>query len=882
MALSLGSSLGRYRISAVLGAGGMGEVYRAQDERLGRDVAIKVLRQEVSDDPDLQRRFAVEARSASALNHPNILTVHDVGMETGIPYIVSELVEGEPLGSLIARGPMPMRKALDIAIQVAGGLAAAHQAGIVHRDLKPANLMITREGRAKILDFGLAKSVHQNSGIAGLDKAGTASGVIVGTATYMSPEQVRGDALDTRTDQFSFGLVLFEMLTGKPAFSRSSAVSTMAAIAEEAAPPLSELNPSVPAPLRWCVERCLAKEREDRYAHTLDLQRELQTIRAHLDETTSSAQQAALAVQPVRRWRRAFALGLGVAGLAVGLIIAGFWLVPKTAVDLLAYRIRPFAASGGFEGSPVWSGDGRSVAYTGEVNGIRQIFVRDVSAAMPAEITSAQVDCERPFWSPDGSRVFYFSAGASGPELYAIGATGGSPERIQQNVSAAALAPDGKTLAFLRGDPAGKDSLSLWSGPVTGGAPHQYTRRPFDTGKYQLGYMAFSPDGKSLGVWLGRWDGHSEFWVLPWPDGQASEPFSLILGTYPFSWMPDSRRIVFGGAVPGSLGADLQMVDLKQGRIRPVTVLTKDALEASVSPSGKQIAFRASEDDFDVISVPLDGAAVHPLVATSRNEFDPSWSPAGDQLAFSTDRTGTSQLWMRSTREERPLVTEKDFGQSWIASFGEVNFSPDGRRIVYSVAGALGHSIYISTVAGGKPLRLSPDTGDQRSPSWSGDGGWIVFLRNLNGTWTLVKARSGGGEQPTVLREGCLPAHPKWNRHSRWIACMTQQGLTLVSDDGKESRLLSSDRWLVYGWSEDGKLIYGIKQTGRKRVIVSLDTESRAEKLIGELLVPFNAEVRSFSMAADGKSFATSASHPSGDIWLLEGFETLGLHKWFQ
>jgi len=295
MPLNPGSRLGRYEIIAALGAGGMGEVYRARDERLQREVAIKVLRQEASADPDLQRRFALEARSASALNHPNILTVHDVGMEGGIPYIVSELVDGEPLGALIARGKMPVRKVLDLAVQVADGLAAAHQAGIVHRDLKPANLMVTKTG-AKILDFGLAKAVPKEVAGAREQQTGTTPGIIVGTATYMSPEQVRGEALDPRTDQFSFGLVLYEMLTGKAPFARSSAMSTMAAIVEENAPPIGELNPSVPAPLRWCVERCLAKDRDDRYASTADLKRKLETIRKHLEETTGS--QPALPVQP--------------------------------------------------------------------------------------------------------------------------------------------------------------------------------------------------------------------------------------------------------------------------------------------------------------------------------------------------------------------------------------------------------------------------------------------------------------------------------------------------------------------------------------------------------------------------------------------------------
>jgi Tol biopolymer transport system component len=304
-------------------------------------------------------------------------------------------------------------------------------------------------------------------------------------------------------------------------------------------------------------------------------------------------------------------------------------------------------------------------------------------------------------------------------------------------------------------------------------------------------------------------------------------------------------------------------------------------VEASASPDGLTIAFTAAESDFDLLSVPLDGSAVRQTLATPRNEMDPMWSPSGDQLVYSTDRTGTSQIWLKSPREgwERPLVTEKNFDQTWIASFGEPTFSPDGRRIAYSVVGQTGHAIYISSVAGGKPVRLSMDTSDQRSTSWNADGSWITYLQNLNGNWTLVKARSGGGGEPVVLREGLLPAHPKWNRAAgHWIACVTTEGLTLVSEDGKESRVLTKDPWLVFGWSGDGKTLFGIKKlSDRRRGIVSIDAETGAGTTIGELPLPAAAEVRGFSLSPDGKSFATSVSQPRGAIWLLGGFANPGL-----
>lgn len=858
----------------------MGEVYRARDERLERDVAIKVLLDETASDADMQRRFALEARAASALNHPNLLTLHDVGRDHGVSYIVSELIDGEPLRTIMARGPMPLRKVLDVAVQVAAGLAAAHHAGIVHRDLKPANLMVTKDGHAKILDFGLAKRVRTQPAGSTPDYTATAAGMLVGTVTYMSPEQVQCAELDHRSDQFSFGLVLYEMITGKVAFTRASAVGTMAAILEEQAQPIAEVNPAVPAPVRWCIERCMAKEREGRYASTSDLHRELETMRAHLDEIPTS-QAAPVAAPPLRKRRRVWPVVLGLAGLGTGYLATELLLLPDALVDLRSYHVRPLIGSGGNEASPVWSGDGGSIAYTAEVNGIRQVFVRDMKSPMSAELTNSATDCQRPFWSPDGNKIFYFSADAVGMALRSVGATGGSAEVVQENASAASIAPDGKTLAFLRADTTGKEPLSLWFSTLGGGPARRYSAGPFAAGKYQFGYLAFTPDGKAVGAWLARWDGRSELWVLPYPQGTPGKPFSLVQGTYPFSWMPDNRNIVFGGVVPGSLGADLEMVDTKRGDIRPLSVLTRDALDASASPDGATIAFNAAESDFDLISVPLDGSAVRPLLATPRNEMDPMWSPSGDQLVYSTDRTGTSQIWLTSPREgwERPLVTEKDFDKAWIASFGEPAFSPDGRRIAYSVVGDSGHAIYISSVNGGKPVRLSMDTNDQRSATWNADASWIAYLQNINGNWTLAKAQSGGGAQPVVLRQGVLPAHPKWNRAAgRWIACLTGDGLTLISDDGKESRVLSKDPWLVFGWSGDGKSLVGIKRSlDRRRQIVSLDVATLSEKAIGDLPLPPAAELRSFSLSPDGKSFATSASRPRSSIWLLEGFHNPAL-----
>ncbi len=512
----------------------------------------------------------------------------------------------------------------------------------------------------------------------------------------------------------------------------------------------------------------------------------------------------------------------------------------------------------------------RKSGYVCEVAGVRQILLRNLDAALAAQITREAADCDAPFWSADGARVLYTSRGA----LWSVPAAGGRPQMVQQEVTAAALSPDGRTLAFLRAG--GKDPLALWIAQPPGAAPRKYTAGPFTAPRYREGWVRFSPDGSSLGVWLAEWDGRSEFWVLPFPDGQPRQSFGLLQGAYPFSWMPDNRHVVFGGVMPGTVGADLQMADTRGKTIRPVTVSTEDALLPAVAPDGRAIAFTVGHNDFDLVEVPLDGSGLRNLLATSRNEFDPSWSPAADQYAYSTDRSGRQEIWLRSRQGDwdRPIVTAHDFPQAWMVSLSETSFAPDGQRIAYTAVGSNGHAVYISNIKGGPPLRLTGGAKTfQRSPSWDPQGAWIAFLQNTNGRWALAKAAVGGGEDTVILREDCLRSHPKWSKRGDWITCATPEGLTLISPDGKSSKVASKDTWLVHGWSADGRLIHGIKVApDGKRVLASIDVDKGLEKIIGELPLATHSELGCYSLAANGAAFATSLNHPRADIWTLNGF----------
>jgi len=864
MSLATGAMLGPYKIAQPLGEGGMGEVYRARDERLSRDVAVKVLHAGGVSDPECQRRFAQEARAVSALNHPNILTVHDIGIAAGWPYIVTELIDGESLSAMISRGAVPVRKFLEIAVQCAAGLSAAHAAGIVHRDIKPNNIMIRRDGCVKILDFGIAKMTQARSTVAAAGE--TTPGMVVGTANYMSPEQARGDALDLRSDQFSLGLVFYRMITGQPAFDRSSSAGTMAAIIEDELPPIA---PTVPAPVRWAVERCLSKDRENRYASTADLHYELKHILEHLSEITAERPATSAVAAPNKR-RSLGGLWLLPAVLTAG-ILSGTLVPPPPAGDLSGYSMVPLATEEGYKTSPSWAPNGKDIAYSADVDGVLQIFVRGVNSPTRAQITKASADCETPYWSPDSSTVYY----RMNSDLWASSAAGGVAELVQHNVAAAAVGP-GNTLAFLRLDATGKDPLSLWTAPTPRGAAAERKFAPLAGGRYGDGHLAYSRDGSKLGLWLGRWGGGSEIWVLPVSGGEPKKVIELPNFAHEFEWLPDNRNIVFGALSGGTPGPDLQLADTATGRVHRITVTTKDLTEPAVSPDGKQLAFSAGNDDFDLLEVPLDGSPVRKLLATSRNEQDPSWSPVAPQYAYSTDRTGTAQVWLRSRAGdwERPLVTEKDFGQAWIVSINETSFSWDGQRIAYAVGGDNGHSVWISSVQGGSPQRLVAGDADQRSPSWNPDGSWIAYLESTGGRWTLKKAQPGGSQEPVVLRKGCLRSHPKWSKRGDWIACMTVDGLTLIAPDGGASKVIGDTSWLIYGWDFEGAKIYGVKRTaGRQTVLASIDVAKGVEKVIGQLALPPYSTLSCYSMGADEKSFLTSTNHPTADLWLLSGFQ---------
>ena len=488
MSLSPGVRLGPYEVVALVGTGGMGEVYRARDSRLGRDVAVKILPEAFAADADRLQRFEQEARAAAALNHPNILAVYDLGTHEGAPFIISELLEGESLRDTLASGPVPVRKAVEYSVQIAQGLAAAHDKGIVHRDLKPENVFVTADGRVKILDFGLAKLTQAEPAFAGLSALptippNTVPGMVLGTIGYMSPEQVRGVAADNRSDVFALGVVLYEMLSGRRAFQGETAADTMSAILKEDPEDLPVAERHIPPSLARIVGRCLEKNPAARFQSTRDLAFALETLSTH------SGQTEPVAGSRTQARNKKIASIVGTALLLVAATVAGIVYV-RPATQLPLQRLSILAPAGATLLTIAVSPDGSQLAFTARSAGRMMLWLRrfDSATATPLEGTDG---ASQPFWSPDSRSIGFFAQG----KMKRIAAAGGPVQTLcdaRGNGRGATWNREGVILFS-------PDQLeSLYQVPAGGGTPEPVTKVDRANGEVAHSNPSFLPDGRQF------------------------------------------------------------------------------------------------------------------------------------------------------------------------------------------------------------------------------------------------------------------------------------------------------------------------------------------------------------------------------------------------
>ncbi len=797
LAITTGAQLGPYIIISQLGAGGMGEIWLAEDTRLNRKVAIKLLPASFAQDADRLRRFEQEARATSALNHPNILTIHDIGDHEGSPYLVSELLEGEVLRSQLEDGPLPSRKAIEYAQQIAAGLAAAHEKGIVHRDLKPENLFVTTDGRIKILDFGLAKlkppQVGDADSQAPTQKKITDPGTVMGTVGYMSPEQVRGQEADHRADIFSFGVILYEMLSGRRAFSGDSAVEVMNAILKEEPPELGESNAKISPALDKIVRRCLEKKPERRFQTASDLGFALEALSLPSSSGANRMEMTLGASPWLKRSglrERIWMIVAGVLALALLAFGVAYFRRPAPVAETIRLFVNPPEKATRFD-LPTISPDGRTLAFVATVEGKTQLWAQQLNSTKAIPLAEIGMIIP-PFWSPDSQFIVF----AEGGKLKKISLAGGAPETLCDSVDVFSGGAWNREGVILLGKgPSGIMRISANCGTMTA-----VTTLDSSRGETHHTAPVFLPDGRHFIFYIFTSDPATRGTYLASLDGQEK---SLLL--------PLDNPVV-GVAVNPGAGNEGYLVFVRQGAL----------LAQSFDFSRKQL-----------VGEPLRLAPqvkIYTRVIYTANYVRASLSANGVLVLIEGNATEQG-----ASNNEYPQLTWFDRAGKKLGTVGLPGYylfprlSPDGKRlaVVRSVQPTGTADIYLFDLAGGREQRFTFDSAIDTSPYWAPDGSRIVWTSFRDRVGNLYQKAANGAGPDVALPRSDFPKYAvDWSADGRFILYreivpQTKADLWVLSlEDGKPWP------WLKTGFNEevgrfspDGKWIaYQTDDSGRPEI----------------------------------------------------------------
>ncbi|HEV8268890.1 MAG TPA: protein kinase [Thermoanaerobaculia bacterium] len=917
---TLPKRIGRYRVISLIGRGGMGEVYLALDPSLRRQVAIKILPHSLATDASMKARFVHEARAVASLNHPNIVTIHEVG-ETGddeprlpkaVPFLVMEFVEGRPLGDVIEEGSLLPEEAMRISAQILEGLAAAHQVGLIHRDVKPGNIMITADGRVKILDFGLSKLIAEGAESAAVSRL-TAEGMITGTVEYLSPEQALGKPLDKRTDLFSFGIVLYEMLTRRYPFAGTTVTEKLANIVTQ--PPRAwPETVDVPEPVKAIVARSLEKEPEKRYASASEVLRDVDAVRRELWSVTTTLTTATvrpasgtsgtprpdapvsgtptqiLATVPPRKTAR-YALAAGLAVVAIGAIVATLVLYRRDDSPIRIPRegLRPvqITDSAGLDLFPSFSPDGGAVAYASDRSGAFEIYVRHLaSGGGEIQITSDGAQNVEPSWSPDGRTIAFTSIAQRG--VFVVPALGGAPKRLTDFGSSPSWSPDGSEIVFqsdpvvdLSGGAFPANPPSAIHAVSSGGGP---VRRLTSSGTPKGGHGSpvFTRDGKRV-LFVTYVRPNSEMWTV----SRDGKDVHLVSSTQSYYVDPvptaDGRFLLFGSTAPtASSGAGFGLwgvpFDARSGKTtgpaRELLNLGSTGIRrVAVSADGTKVAFAALRSSSNLVSLSLKEKDAAPSLLTNgvgRNSR-PAFSPDGSLLAFTSWRTGKNKnIWLMSSDGTKARQLSSDQGQEDFASW-----FPDGDRIAFASTRGSHVMVYLLSLKSvGESLLADPGP-DTDSPHLSPDGKWIAYNSRHQGqtlnTW-VAKSDGSGGRQITFDKE--LMGFPCWSPDSTLLAVETRRGgdtqVAVVPREGGTPEVLTSSSGAAWPYSftpDGGKIACAALRNGFWNVIF-IDRKTKEETAVTHLK-KLNAYVRYPAVSPGGDRVVYEYSETTGNVFLL-------------
>ncbi len=845
MTLPAGTRLGPYEIVAPLGVGGMGEVYRARDLRLERDVAIKRISDALAKDPGYLARFEREARMLAALSHPGIGAIYGLEQHEDVRFLVLELVEGESLSDTLDAGPLEASRALALAAQVAEALAAAHEKGVVHRDLKPANVRVTPDGRAKVLDFGLAKAVAPTSGPPKPADSMTATGVIVGTPSYMSPEQSRGQAVDARTDLWAFGCLLYEMLTGKKAFGGASVPDIFAAVLHDE-PDWKLLPRTTNASVRRLLQRCLEKEPEKRLG---DAREVLAAIRE------------ASAPKP-RRPR----------------MPSGVTEAPR--------RLAQITLSRGLEESPVFSPSGDEMAYAADRGGVRKICLRRASGGEERALTSGAFDDIQPSFSPDGGTIAFVRGRESGRKLepgdvfgaywggdvWTIDRISGRESKLVENAYNPSFSPDGARIAF---DAPWTGQRRIWTVDALGHNPKQVTSDVSEAHAHLR--PRWSPDGRRI-VFQNMESTKFDVRVVDLATQKLSWVTNDLFQDLQPVWSPSGRFIYFSTYRSG--GLNLWRIAVSpggkpRGAPQQVTTGAGQDLEPALSPDGRRLAFAIRRQNADLWTLPVDPATGRPtgapveLIATNREDSRGAWSPDGRSIAFNSDRSGEMNIWIHEMEGKPPRPLTQGPGGDYQAAW-----SPDGRTIAFFSSRAGSPDIWTVDVATGDLRTLTRTESLEINPSFSPDGRFIAFQSDRNGRleiWVM----DADGSAPRALAGIRVMGHfLRWTRDGSGVVFRAAgdpaRTMRAPLAGGEPEPVGDVAGGAHMSFSPDYSRIMDV--VGHRELFVSRLDGGPPEKVF-EFDDP-DARIDYPVWSPDGKSVLFDRFRPQGgDIWVMEGVE---------
>jgi len=861
-----GKRVGPYEIVSRLGAGGMGEVWRARDLRLGREVAIKVLPPELAADPERRRRFEREARAMAALSHPNVVEIHDVGVHEGEPYLVEELLDGESLRVRLVDGALGVRETLELGVQIARGLAAAHDKRIVHRDLKPGNVIITRNGTAKIVDFGLAKVMEAApeektvTAVAG----STGVGRVMGTVAYMAPEQARGHVVDHRADIFALGVVLYEMLAGERPFGGETASDVIASLLRDRPPPLPDTVPSL---LRRIVARCLEKRPEDRFASAHDVALVIQAGQSR------GSQPLRAEILQSRRRRRSDRMRPWIVGAFVIFGLAGVWAwfaARHRGAPLPQFRPRQVTSRPGVEGAPAISPAGTEIAYSGNDAGSPDIWVVDARGGQPLRLTSLPGAETDPAWLPDGSAVVFVDQAGERSSIAKVPRFGGSPVCLVTDGYEPAISPDGRRIAFTRQAPNG--FLRVFEAPLD--APERARMvSGVEGGLWDHNNPAWSPDGREV-----AYQDQNDVWVVPVAGGPPRNVTGDHAADFDPAWSADGRHVYFASLREGT-GA-IWRVARSGGQPERVTIGTGSERSPSVSADGRRLAY-ATHDETTTLVLVDTATGRRTRIEESRLVYGHTLAPDGGALAFVSNREGEFDLWLLRLRDGRP-VGEPERLTDQGGTCASPAFSPDGAWLAYHRIAGGQRDVWVIAAAGGVGVNLTDHAASDAFPDWAPDGRRIAFVSDRGGASQVwVAGVAGGrpaGEPVQLTRASGAVFLPAWSPDGRsvayiegssggsdvWVVDADGTGLPVQATRDAAAAFVGWDfrtgRLLVVGSWSDGRL--GLR---------SLRAPGAAPERVPHAMPSAPAAwVADYDLSRDGRVLSLMEQNVRRNIWVLE------------